>query len=304
MKYTIVINQLTWQTICPDADFRHAILLEAIKSFCNSKSEKMIRSGDGYTWVSSTALLNELPMLIAKTKSGLTPVLKDLESWGMIKIKRDENSGYKYYKVTEKAESLDREINSEHLLNKSYTPVRLNEHPRTINRTYHYTNNHNTSNPHIKREKSNPISGTTDSKSNGGKKEQEQKNVESLPTESYKPKKPRSIPLIEHSKMLKFANYYPELSNRIKETPAEEPVWLLYQVIHRRWSDKIGGKPFYKAAIAAAEYLKTTEWYEQNGGLLWLLDIGNNGYKAAVNIAKYMKSTEQPVLRIRDGMLA
>jgi len=136
----------------------------------------------------------------------------------------------------------------------------------------------------------------------GGKK-QEQKNVESLPTESHKPKK-RSIPLIEHSKMLKFANYYPELSNRIKETPAEEPVWLLYQVIHRRWSDKIGGKPFYKAAIAAAEYLKTTEWYEQNGGLLWLLDVGNNGYKAAVNIAKYMKSTEQPVLRIRDGMLA
>lgn len=138
----------------------------------------------------------------------------------------------------------------------------------------------------------------------GAKKEQEQKSVDSLPTEISKPRVRRSIPLIEHPKMLKFSRYYPNLAERIKEIPVEEPVWLLYQVIHRRWPDKIGGKPFQEAALAAIEFLETTEWYDKNGGLLWLLDVGNGGYKAAVNIAKYMNSTEQPMLRITKEMLA
>jgi hypothetical protein len=142
MKYHITVNQLTWKSLCPDADFRHATILEAIKSICNSVSTDIVRTDDGYTWVSSNLILNELPMLKIKTKAGLSPLIKDLQQWGMVNIKKDKATGNHYYKLTPKSESLDRTLNdkeTKHLLDSLNDPVKSCKRPRFENLTDHYT---------------------------------------------------------------------------------------------------------------------------------------------------------------------
>jgi len=147
MKYSLHINQLTWQWLCPEADIRHSVVFEAIKSICNSPSKNIIRDGEGFTWVSSNVILNELPMLKIKTKGGISPLIKDLNEWGMIEIKREIKTGNQFYKITEKAEKLDRKVdneNTKHLLDSVNDPVRNSKRPRLQNLTDHYTKDHNT----------------------------------------------------------------------------------------------------------------------------------------------------------------
>lgn len=152
MKYTLSINQKVWQKKCPKADIRHAVVLEAIKSLCNSKSDKIIRTNDGFTWVASKTILDELPMLKIKTKAGISPIIKSLQDWKFIEIRRDKISGYQYYKLTEKSESLERDISKYkdnlnlHPYDPLNDPVKTIEHPRKEDRTYKstkdpYTNN-------------------------------------------------------------------------------------------------------------------------------------------------------------------
>ncbi len=150
MKFTLNINQLVWNKKCPQADIRHAIVLEAIKSICNSKSDKIIRTNDGFTWVASKKILEELPMLKIKTKAGISPIIKNLQDWKFVEIRRDAVSGYQYYRLTEKAESLERDT-SKHKdnlnlrpLDSPNDPVKKIKHPRKENRTYYSTKDHST----------------------------------------------------------------------------------------------------------------------------------------------------------------
>jgi len=140
MKYTILINQLKWQEYFPDADFRHAIVLEIIKSLCNSQSDKIMRSSDGYTWISNNLIIKEAPMLQYKSKAGLSPILNKLCKWELIKIRKDKSNN-NYYKITEKAEMLDRKIeDNEHPLEIANGGVSDCKRPRKESLTYNTTN--------------------------------------------------------------------------------------------------------------------------------------------------------------------
>ena len=144
MKYTILINQLTWQIYLPEADFRHAIVLEIIKSLCNSQNDKIVRSNDGYTWISNAMIIKEAPMLQYNSKSSLTPIFKKLNEWGLISIRIDETTNNHFYKLTEKAEMLDRKMDldesNEHPFKILNGGVQNNERPRSKKRTYKTTN--------------------------------------------------------------------------------------------------------------------------------------------------------------------
>lgn len=109
MKYNISINQLAWQTICPDADIRHSSIFEVIKSICNSKNPKLKKTDDGFTWISSGLIINELPMLKIKSKGGITKILKQLQEWDFIEIKKDLKTNKNYFQTTLKSEQLERE---------------------------------------------------------------------------------------------------------------------------------------------------------------------------------------------------
>lgn len=145
MKYNILINQVTWKSICPKADFRHAVVLIAIRSLCHSVSDKMVRTGDGYTWISSSKILAELPMLRITTKAGLSPIIKDLSDWGMIDILH-EKGGKQYYKITLKAESVERknDKDSEQVLDSPNAPLRGSNRKRSQNLTDPYTRDQDT----------------------------------------------------------------------------------------------------------------------------------------------------------------
>ena len=144
MKYLISINQLTWQHYFPEANFRHAIVLEIIKSLCNSQSSKILKSNDGYTWIANNMIIKEAPMLQYNSKSSLTPIFKQLSEWGLILIRKDEKSNNHYYKLTEKAEMLDRkpdeDESNEQVFKIMNEGVQNNERPRSKSCTYKDTN--------------------------------------------------------------------------------------------------------------------------------------------------------------------
>ena len=136
MKYSILINQLTWQHYFPEADFRHAIELEIIKSLCNSQSTKILKSSDGYTWISSNMIIKEAPLLQYNAKSSLTPIFKQLTEWELILVRVDDKTNNRYYKLTEKAEMLDRKLDdsesNEHPFKIMNDPVQKNVHIKIL----------------------------------------------------------------------------------------------------------------------------------------------------------------------------
>ena len=140
MKYLISINQLTWQHYFPEADFRHAIVLEIIKSLCNSQSSKILKSNDGYTWIANNMIIKEAPMLQYNSKSSLTPIFKRLTEWGLILIRKDDKTNNHYYKLTEQAEMLDRKLeeveSNEQVFKIMNKGVQNNERPRSKKCTY------------------------------------------------------------------------------------------------------------------------------------------------------------------------
>lgn len=114
MKYNILVNQLTWKALCPDSDFRHAVVFDIIKMLCNSQSDKMIRTGDGFTWIASSLILSQAPMLKIKTKAGLTPIIESLRAWGMLDIKC-EAGGKQFYRLTVYSEGLERSLDDKNI---------------------------------------------------------------------------------------------------------------------------------------------------------------------------------------------
>lgn len=112
MKYTIVINQKAWKSLYPDAQANDAIVFDAIKSICNAKSDNIIRTADGYTWISLKLISEEMPMLGITSKSTISGYISKLELWGLIFTKKIEQK--LYVKLSPKSDLLerDRELNN------------------------------------------------------------------------------------------------------------------------------------------------------------------------------------------------
>jgi hypothetical protein len=118
---------------------------------CNAK--KMIRSETGKTFISSNHLLDELPLMKIKTKAGISKLLKELESWGLIETEISK-TGRKYYDYTIKFEdSLRRDlveaVNSgkqavNHSKRQTAEPVYHSKRDCLLQNMDHYTTNHST----------------------------------------------------------------------------------------------------------------------------------------------------------------
>jgi len=107
MKYNISINQLAWKFYFPDAKLKHVVVFEAIRSMCFSTDDTLLRTTNGFTWISNKLILKEVPLLDITSKSGISPILRKLEEWKLIETKNIDRN--KYYKITPIADKLRRD---------------------------------------------------------------------------------------------------------------------------------------------------------------------------------------------------
>lgn len=107
MKRVIAIDQEYWHRVCPQAKLNHMVLLEAIKSICNSK-DSTIEKVDGWTVISLNMLINEVPCLGITSKSGMASIVHDLIEWGFLQAKMQGKKQLIQY--TEQAELMDRDM--------------------------------------------------------------------------------------------------------------------------------------------------------------------------------------------------
>ena len=105
MKKVITIDKDYWQQLCPQAKVTHIVLLEAIKSICNSKD--LTNKQDGWAIISLNTLIYEVPCLGITSKASMASLVSDLLEWGFIVTKKQgQNQLFQY---TEKAELMDRD---------------------------------------------------------------------------------------------------------------------------------------------------------------------------------------------------
>ena len=97
MKYHISINQEQAARICPDLDFNDLAIYDFIKSFATSGNCTTIYyGGKVYYWVSHAAIMDELPLLHIKSKTGIIARINKLVSAGILE---------KYVKCTDLGKS-------------------------------------------------------------------------------------------------------------------------------------------------------------------------------------------------------
>ena len=85
MKYHISINQAQAAKICPDLDFNDLAIYDFIKSFATSGNCTTIYDGGKvYYWVSHAAIMDELPLLHIKSKTGIIARINKLVSAGIL----------------------------------------------------------------------------------------------------------------------------------------------------------------------------------------------------------------------------
>lgn len=98
-RYTVVINQKALVGIAPNINFEEAAILNYIQQICSSSNDAIDRSRvDGYTWISYSKLIHDMPLLKAKSQASLVSKIKKLESYGLIiTMVKNHNGGQKKY---------------------------------------------------------------------------------------------------------------------------------------------------------------------------------------------------------------
>lgn len=107
MKYNIVINQIGARKISKNLTLEDMAIFDYIYHFCNNGADNITRlthKGKIYTWINYTHLLNEMPLLRARSKSSITAATKKLQKYGLIVCinKKDD----KYIRIGPKANVL------------------------------------------------------------------------------------------------------------------------------------------------------------------------------------------------------
>lgn len=140
MKFNININQQRCKEVEPRITIIEAVLMDVIYGLCSSVSEaidyyRIEKEGKKYTWISYSHLLAELPLLRGRTAATITPIVKRLEDWGLIKTVLGKVERRKYFKITEKGEGLFRKLND---------PIWKTKRPHLENQTYQVTKEQDT----------------------------------------------------------------------------------------------------------------------------------------------------------------
>jgi hypothetical protein len=88
MKWGVYINiaSVSHYKLDKDTNFDDWAVIEFIRGFNNSPKSKRL---NGKPWINYKNMLEEMPLLRVKTKSGLSNIVKKLESLGLIDCERD-----------------------------------------------------------------------------------------------------------------------------------------------------------------------------------------------------------------------
>ncbi len=100
MKYNLTINLEKLNTISKETNIIEAYILDWIISICKSDRIKIVNERkDGYTWISYSRILEDLPLLPWKTTSNIGRYISKLEKQGFITTKtyKDKNGHTRKY---------------------------------------------------------------------------------------------------------------------------------------------------------------------------------------------------------------
>lgn len=139
MKYNININQLG---LADDTEITlsEASVIDWIHTFCGANNYKINKSKvDGWTWLSCQYLIDDMPLLRIKTRSGGRKLLNRLEALGYIEIKKEPKK--LFIKPTPKLDTLY--TNSGYAKKKDVSVSIPNCSPQD---TYHNTNSNTNNN--------------------------------------------------------------------------------------------------------------------------------------------------------------
>lgn len=104
MKYNININQKGLEND-KDITLIEASVIDWIYTFCGTNNRKINKQKvDGFTWINCQYLIDDMPLLRIKSRSGGARLLTRLEGLGYIEIKREPRK--LLIKTTDKMDSL------------------------------------------------------------------------------------------------------------------------------------------------------------------------------------------------------
>lgn len=106
MKYNININQYELSKN-KDITIQDSAIIDWLFTMCGSDSEKIIQKRmEGWTWISLTHLINDMPLLRIKTNSGASKLVNRIKKLGFIDTKKDIKERKLYIKPTSKLREL------------------------------------------------------------------------------------------------------------------------------------------------------------------------------------------------------
>jgi hypothetical protein len=139
MKFNININQYQLSKN-KDITIQDSAVIDWLFTICGSDSEKINKKRvEGWTWVSLTHLINDMPLLRIKTNSGASKLIRRVKDLGFIESKKDNKERKLYVRPTAKLRDLyfSKGIKSEVLTETSQV---LTETSQVLEDTYHNTN--------------------------------------------------------------------------------------------------------------------------------------------------------------------
>lgn len=102
MKYNININQERLSKE-PDITISDCAVIDYLSVMCSSLSEKIESNRlDGFTWINLTHMMNEMPLLRLKTKSGASKAISRIRKMGFVETKIVASDRKLYVKPTPK----------------------------------------------------------------------------------------------------------------------------------------------------------------------------------------------------------
>ena len=86
MKYNININQKELSKT--NLDLVDCAILDYIRIMCASQNDKIIKKRiDGYTWISYSRIMEDMPLLRIKSKGAISKRIKSIKEAGFIDVK-------------------------------------------------------------------------------------------------------------------------------------------------------------------------------------------------------------------------
>lgn len=139
MKFNININQYQLSKN-KDITIQDSAVIDWLFTICGSDSEKINKKRvEGWTWISLTHLINDMPLLRIKTNSGASKLVKRVKDLGFIESKKDNKERKLYVRPTAKLRDLyfSKGTKSEVQMETAQVPM---ETSQVLKDSYHNTN--------------------------------------------------------------------------------------------------------------------------------------------------------------------